>query len=156
MTEKPKKNFELTGWHFLGMMVSFFGVIVIVNMVFVTRALNAFSGLVVKNSYVASQHYNEKIAQSEKQKKLGWNLDLLVNNQGVDFVLKDKISMPIEKKLVTVQLRMARNEAYDMSLLLKEISPGHYVAKFDKIFDNGKNVPPNGAWLVTLDILQAG
>lgn len=155
-TVKTKKQFKLTGWHFLGIMVSFFAVIVIVNMVFVTRALNAFSGLVVKNSYIASQEYNEKIEQSEKQKLLGWDLDLLVDANGADFVLKDKAGEPVTKKLITLQLRMVKNEKADMSLLLKETAAGQYTANFDGKLKDGLTIPPNGAWLITIDILQNG
>ena len=144
-----KKPFKLTGWHFLAIMCSFFGVIILVNIVFVTRALNAFSGLVVKNSYVASQHYNGKIAQAKQQKLLNWNLDLLVNKQGVDFILINQQKQPITGKLVTVKLRLTKNAATDMSLLLNEKAPGHYFAKLPN-----NATTPNGTWLIDLDILQ--
>ncbi len=146
-----KKPFKLSGWHFLGIMLSFFGVIIIVNIVFVTRALDAFSGLVVKNSYVASQEYNEKIEQADAQKSLNWKLDLLVNAKGADFILNDKTGKPVSKMLVTVNLRMNKNTDNDMVLILNEQNPGHYIASLPK-----GATPPNGSWIITMDILQKG
>lgn len=151
LNEPAKKKFKLTGWHFLGIMLSFFGVIIMVNIVFVTSALDAFSGLVVKNSYVASQFYNEKIEQAEKQKSLGWKLDLLINEQGVDFVLLDKTDAPISNKLVTLKMLPNRDADGDLHLILNETSAGHYTAK---IPENANT--PNSIWWLQLDILQGG
>lgn len=144
-----KKSFKLTGWHFLVMMLCFFGVIIAVNTVFITRALNAFSGLVVKNSYVASQYYNDKISQAETQKKLGWQLDLLIDNQGVDFVLLDKNNQPVVNKLVSLSLRSTNNDNNDISLVLKQTDLGSYMAKIPTNLST-----PNGSYLIELDILQ--
>lgn len=151
VTTKDKKQFKLTGWHFLAIMLSFFAVIVIVNTIFVTRALNAFSGLVVKNSYVASQFYNEKIEQAEKQKALGWDLDLLVNNQGADFILLDKTGAPVTNKLVTLNLLPNRDADGDLHLILNETTPGHYFAKIPQ----GAHTL-NSVWWIGLDILADG
>lgn len=149
INSKPPKHFKLTGWHFLAMMLTFFGVIIAVNVVFVTSALDAFSGLVVKNSYVASQIYNEKIEQAATQKNLGWDLDLLVNKQGVDFILLDETGQAVSGKLVTVTLRNTKNTDHDMALLLNEAESGHYFAKLPE-----GAVTPNGSWWIDMDILQ--
>ncbi|MGL1921279.1 MAG: FixH family protein [Hyphomicrobiales bacterium] len=151
LSDENKKQFKLTGWHFLFMMLGFFATIIMVNIVFVTSALDAFSGLVVKNSYVASQFYNEKIEQAEKQKSLGWQLDLLVNDQGVDFILLDKQNKPISKKLVTLNLLPNRDAKGDIHLILNETEAGHYTAKLPADANT-----PNGVWWLELDVLQGG
>lgn len=145
---KQAKQFKLTGWHFLAIMLSFFGVIIAVNIVFVTSALDAFSGLVVKNSYVASQFYNEKIEQATKQKTLGWDLDLLVTKDGADFKLVDKTGAPVTKKLVTLNLLPNRDADGDLHLILNEIAPGQYFAKIPE----GAHTP-NSIWWIGLDVL---
>lgn len=146
--DKKSKQFRLTGWHFLAIMLCFFGTIIAVNVVFVTRALDAFSGLVVKNSYVASQFYNEKIEQAEKQKTLGWDLDLLINKDGIDFILLGKDKMPISDKLVTLNLLPNRNADGDLHFILNETEPGHYVASLP---DDAELIA--GIWWIKLDIL---
>jgi len=62
----------LTGWHFTAIIVSFFAVVITVNLVMARFASSTFGGVVVENSYVASQNYNEWLAAAEKQKVLGW------------------------------------------------------------------------------------
>lgn len=62
----------LTGWHFTAIIVSFFAVVITVNLVMARFASSTFGGVVVENSYVASQNYNEWLAAAEKQKALGW------------------------------------------------------------------------------------
>lgn len=145
---QANKKFKLTGWHFLFIMLAFFGTIIAVNVVFVTRALDAFSGLVVKNSYVASQFYNEKIEQAEQQKSLGWDLDLLINKSDVDFILQDKDGAPVTDKLVTLNLLPNRDADGDLHLILNEAEAGHYVAKIPEDAHT-----PNGVWWIGLDVL---
>ena len=48
-------TFRFTGFHMLACMIVFFGVIVAVNLTMATLASQSWTGLVVKNSYVASQ-----------------------------------------------------------------------------------------------------
>lgn len=62
----------LTGWHFTAIIVSFFAVVITVNLVMARFASSTFGGVVVDNSYVASQNYNEWLQAAEAQKALGW------------------------------------------------------------------------------------
>lgn len=62
----------LTGWHVLGVFVAFFGVVIAVNVVMARDALSTFGGVVVDNSYVASQHYNRWLDEAARERKLGW------------------------------------------------------------------------------------
>ena len=50
----------------------FFGVIITVNLTMAYYANSTWSGLVVKNSYVASQEFNGKVEQVKAQEALGW------------------------------------------------------------------------------------
>ena len=49
---------RFTGYHMAAILVAFFGVIIAVNMVMATLATRTFGGVVVENSYVASQEFN--------------------------------------------------------------------------------------------------
>ena len=64
-----KNKKELTGKHVLIMFLTMFGIIISVNVFMATNAISTFPGMVVKNSYVASQNFNERKAAQEK---LGW------------------------------------------------------------------------------------
>ena len=53
---------EFTGKHMLAIMIAFFGVVFAVNFTMVYFSRHSWTGLVVENSYVASQEFNEKTA----------------------------------------------------------------------------------------------
>ena len=63
---------RITGWHAALMLVAFFGVVIAVNITMALFATRTFGGVVVENSYVASQEYNQWLAAAERQKALGW------------------------------------------------------------------------------------
>ena len=63
-----------TGRHFTAIIVAFFGVVIAVNVTMATLATQTFGGVVVENSYVASQKYNDWLAAAERQDKLGWEV----------------------------------------------------------------------------------
>jgi nitrogen fixation protein FixH len=61
---------EFTGRHMLMIMLAFFGVIITVNVVMARFAMTSWTGLVVENSYVASQQFNEKMMAVRTQNDL--------------------------------------------------------------------------------------
>lgn len=64
---------EITGRHVLITALIAFGVILAANMTMVLVATESFPGLVEKNSYVASQKFNEDVA---RRKRLGWTSEV--------------------------------------------------------------------------------
>lgn len=52
---------------------AFFGVVVAVNLVMARLALGTFGGVVVDNSYVASQQFNRWLDAEAAQRRLGWS-----------------------------------------------------------------------------------
>ena len=68
-----KQPFRFTGRHMALSMVAFFSVIIAVNLFMATLASSSWTGLVVKNSYVASQQFNVDLAKAREQAKRGWS-----------------------------------------------------------------------------------
>jgi nitrogen fixation protein FixH len=62
---------EFTGKHMLATMVAFFGVIITVNLIMARFAVTTWSGLVVPNTYVASQQFNAKAAEARAIDAIG-------------------------------------------------------------------------------------
>jgi len=60
---------EFTGRHMLAIVVGFFAVVIAVNLFMAFKAVSTFSGLEVKNGYIASQQFNRNKAA---QLALGW------------------------------------------------------------------------------------
>lgn len=76
MTMAASTKGQFTGRKVTAIFVVFFGVIMVVNFTMAHFASSTFGGVVVSNSYVASQHYNKWLAAAEAQKKLGWSATL--------------------------------------------------------------------------------
>ncbi|MFO1184189.1 MAG: FixH family protein [Bauldia sp.] len=66
-TAPHRKNGEFTGRLFLALALGFFGVVIAVNVGLAVVAGSTFPGLVVENSYTASQHYNTLLAAAREQ-----------------------------------------------------------------------------------------
>lgn len=86
---KPKGT--ITGWHATAALVAFFGVVVAVNLVMAMFATSTFGGVVVENSYVASQKYNDWLAAAERQSELGWKI-----TTGVDDERRVTVALTVE------------------------------------------------------------
>lgn len=67
-----KMNRPFTGLHMLGAMVAFMGVVIAVNVFMARQAISTFGGVVVDNSYVASQNFNKWLDEANAEKALGW------------------------------------------------------------------------------------
>jgi len=55
-----------TGKHFAVIIVAFFAVVIGVNLFMATQASATFGGVVVENSYVASQEFNKWLDEAEQ------------------------------------------------------------------------------------------
>jgi len=67
-------GFRFTGRHMAAILIIFFGVVIVVNVYMARLASSTFSGVVVENSYVASQNYNKWLDEAAKEKALGWSV----------------------------------------------------------------------------------
>ncbi|WP_340589158.1 FixH family protein [Erythrobacter alti] len=65
---------RFTGYHMTGILVAFFGTVAAVNFTMAQRATSTFGGVVVENSYVASQNYNTWLEEAAAQEQLGWEV----------------------------------------------------------------------------------
>lgn len=65
-------NGTFTGRHMTGILVAFFAVVIGVNVTMATLASGTFGGVVVDNSYVASQHFNRWLDEAAKERAIGW------------------------------------------------------------------------------------
>ncbi len=81
---------EFTGRHMLGIMVAFFSVIIAVNVLMATLANTSWTGLVVKNTYVASQEFNRKAQEGRAQAELGWQPRLEIAGGEVRYSMLDR------------------------------------------------------------------
>lgn len=90
MTTKTR---ELTGRHVALIFVSAFSVIIGVNLWLAYSAISTFPGLEVRNSYVASQEFDDK---REAQMALGWSVLAQARGDEVTLSITDSEGQPVE------------------------------------------------------------
>lgn len=87
------KERKLTGWHAFGIFGGAFAVIIAVNIALAYNAVRTFPGLEVKNTYVASQEFNEK---RTAQEALGWDVQADAKGGLVWIEIKDEAGRPVQ------------------------------------------------------------
>lgn len=93
----------LTGRKVFLIVASAFGVIIAVNLVMAWSAVSTFPGLEVRNSYVASQGFNDRLAA---QRALGWTMAVEQTGDRVTLVFTDADGAPVP--VDTVEAFVAR------------------------------------------------
>ncbi|MBI1403396.1 MAG: hypothetical protein GC147_09295 [Porphyrobacter sp.] len=68
------KSSEFTGRHMLAIFVGGFGIVIAVNLFMAFQAVGGFHGVVVENSYVASQNFNAWLDKAAAARALGWEV----------------------------------------------------------------------------------
>jgi nitrogen fixation protein FixH len=76
MTSRQATRGEFTGRHMWLIVVAFFGTIIAVNATMAVVASTSWTGLVVKNSYVASQEFEARRLAHLAQVGAGWTASL--------------------------------------------------------------------------------
>lgn len=71
-----------TGRHIAAILVAFFGVVIAVNVAMARYAVGTFGGVVVENSYVASQEFNGWLDEAAREKALGWGAEVKRQSDG--------------------------------------------------------------------------
>lgn len=142
MTAKRDTAGTFTGRHMLFSMLAFFAVIISVNLLMATLANTSWTGLVVKNTYVASQQFNRKAEEGRAQAALGWTGGLKIENGEIRYGLTDADGRPVMLKSVTAAFRHPAYEAKDVKFAL---------AAADARTFRADRVPQDGQWIVEID-----
>lgn len=132
---------EFTGRKMAMIMALFFGTIIAVNLTMAWFANSSWSGLVVKNSYVASQEFEETTRELERQHALGWKAKVEYHSGLVDISIIDGDERSILFRSLTARIGRSVTEVDDRDIPLVETAPGKFQGKVDL---------KNGAWVVSL------
>ncbi len=100
-----------TGRHMAAIIISFFAVIIAVNLTMAYFARSSWTGLVVKNSYVASQSFNRDAEIARQQQALGWQMTLSVKRESVQFIVLDRDNQAMTGLRIRAVLQRPTDEA---------------------------------------------
>jgi nitrogen fixation protein FixH len=123
---------RITGWHAAAALIAFFGVVIAVNVTMAVFAVRTFGGVVVENSYVASQKYNGWLEAARQQNELGWTIE-----PGLDQQRHVVVSVDVESAKVTGFARHPLGREADVLLT------------FGREMRSAQALPP-GRWAVHL------
>lgn len=121
-------GFRVRGWHVLAAMVAFFSVIIAVNTVFITLALDTFPGEEERRSYMQGLAYNEVIADRRAQSELGWRAAANLVGDRALVRITDADDNPVMGLALTGVLQHPANMDYDRALSFTEVRAGVYAA----------------------------
>jgi nitrogen fixation protein FixH len=142
MTVRIRKAPEFTGRQMLYVMLAFFGTVITVNMTMAVLAQTSWTGLVVENTYVASQEFNRKAEEGREQAALGWTGTLTIAGGAVQYILTDASGASVAPRSVTAIFRHPAYEQQDRVISLSRMANGTF---------ESKETVRNGVWIVETD-----
>jgi nitrogen fixation protein FixH len=118
----------IRGVHVAIIMVAFFAVIIALDALFITFAIQSHPGEKVKNSYVLGLEYNKELARQAEQKALGWELAAgMVDDDATLLVrLTDATGEPLRGMAVSARMHVAGVRQDLEPVWLAERAPGEY------------------------------
>ncbi len=135
-------NKPFTGRHMTMVMVSGFGIVIAVNLFMATLAMGGFSGVVVKNSYVASQHFNGWLGRAKEQEALGWDIAASLADDGTVLVTMQEVP---ESAVLTAVARRPLGEPERREVAFV----GSPAADFQSV-----EPLPEGRWLLRISVVS--
>lgn len=117
-----------TGWHMFGVMVLFFGTVITVNLIMAWNASRSWSGLVVQNTYVASQQFNGKVKEAKAFAANGLEGKLSVEKEALRYTLTRHGKPELTADKVVAMLKRPVEEHEDVRVEMAHQSEGVFVA----------------------------
>lgn len=129
---------RLTGRQVLFILIGFFGVMLVANLTMVYFAMDSWTGLTAKKSYAQGIQYNTTLADAERQKALGWSLNVestLGRDGQASFrmMLADKTGAPLRGHQVKAVLQRPTHENDDHQVTFAQQADGAYIAAVDGV-----------------------
>lgn len=139
LTAKP-----FTGRHMAAILVAGFGVVIAVNVTMASLASSTFGGVVVENSYVASQHFNRWLDEAEKEKTLGWKIEA---GRSADGRVAARIAQVPHGAAITAVARHPLGRRPDTALTFRADANGTWVSD---------EALPAGRWTLRFTVEAGG
>lgn len=135
---------KFTGWHAAAIFVAFFVVVTGVNFAMAFAAVSGFGGVVVENSYVASQDFNRWMAEQRREDALGWRAT--VSRDASGRLVVETHGIPDTAKL-NADLRRPLGRPEDRALFFHKVAAGRFESTI---------AVDEGRWIVRLEVSAEG
>jgi nitrogen fixation protein FixH len=117
-----------TGRHALVVIGGGFGIVIAVNIALAVFASRSHPGMVVENSYVASQKFNGWLAEGRAQKALGWTVETSADPLVLTVRATNALGAPLTGLAAVASLEHPLGAEPTRNLPLVETAPGIYRA----------------------------
>lgn len=134
-----------TGWHMLAIMLAFFGTIITVNVTMAWLANSSWSGMLSKNTYVASQDFNKNAARAKQWARDGFKGDVTLAGGEVRYHLQGPADVLSDVDHVEAIFHRPVGDRQDFSIRL--LRNGHGFTAVD--------IPAEGPWIVDFAAMDA-
>lgn len=131
---------KFSGWHMFAILAGGFGVVVAVNLLMANLAISSFGGVVVENTYVASQNFNEWLEEADRENALGW--EARVARDGDGRLLVETNGLPVGA-VAHAELRHPLGKDDMREWTLSSLGDGTF---------HSIEAVPEGRWLVRLTL----
>ena len=120
----------LTGRAVFLWLIGFFGLVIAVNGAFIYFAERSFPGVSAQNAYETGLEYNQVLTAAEKQRALGWTVELSVDKTTMSLLLKirDANNRPVASPMITAELHRPAEAADDRRIDFRNVGEGLYRA----------------------------
>jgi nitrogen fixation protein FixH len=125
---------RVTGRMVLVSIVSFFAVIIAVNLIMATLAVSTFGGVETRNAYQAGLSFSREIAESRAQEARNWHVEAKLSNWTPDGVVvevmpRDASSSPVVGVDFTVTFAHPASRRQDQVVSLSQVGAGLFRAR---------------------------
>ena len=117
-----------TGRKALAVIGGGFAIVIAVNVALAVFASRSHPGLVVENSYVASQKFNGWLEQGRAQKALGWKVEATTDPLKLTVTATNALGAPLTGLSAVASLEHPLGAEPTRNLPLVETAPGVYTA----------------------------
>ena len=131
MTTPAAAGRPFTGRHMLLIIVGFFGVVGSVNVGMAVLASTSWTGLVVTNSYVASQEFETKRLAHERQREAGWRTTFAYAGGIATVSVRDADGQVPALGPLTLKINRPVGGHDDQTLALEPTADGGFAAALD-------------------------
>jgi nitrogen fixation protein FixH len=116
-------------WSFVG----FFVVLIAVNGVMVTFALDTWPGMESANAYEDGLAYNKTLDEARRQEAMGWHYGFAFSQPGaldahIEVSLRDRDGTALSQAMVTARLVRPTSEGHDFEVELPGDGSGRFAA----------------------------
>jgi nitrogen fixation protein FixH len=117
-----------TGRHALFVICGGFAIVIGANLALAVWAARTNPGLVVENSYVASQKFNGWLAQGRAQKAMGWTVTSAADAGRLSVSATNALGQPLDGLEAVATLEHPLGAEPSHAITLAQVAPGRYAA----------------------------